>query len=752
MKKTKGDSLSKKKLIKGDSARKNYIKNESSEKVNRKNEFTSKVKKYLKLVYGTNLSNKNQLEILNDKVLELVNSYSKRLGMKNQKFSPFMVTQDNLRIFVVYPDAYLDKEGNANFSTLISQLERISSLGFNAIHILPFLKSPMIDNGFDVSSYRDVREDLGGNIEFDRFLNECEKRNMVVFMDLVLNHISTSHEWVQKALSGNEKYKKFFYVSETKPKFIKKFIDESGVWARYENEEGKDFDIRIIFPDQAGEIPHWEKLEDGKWYYHTFYPSQLDLNWHNSELFLEILEDILFWVSKSPLISFRLDAIPFLGKDISNHVYESGEFVHSILKLLKTIVYKVNPRTLILVEAYQGYDKTLEYFGDAQNPEADLAYNFELMNALWATLITKNIPYLKEEIDKFNDLKGFTMFPIEKTNSQRSVNWVTFLRNHDELTFEHTPQRIREALYSRLVLNGLDFRNGFGVSGRTFSLLGEDIRLVKLAYGLLYSLPGIPAVIYGDEIAVKNNFAYMDKRLEEKRKLFPNTSLDSRDINRGQIFCDEISQPISSIVKEERLNKGQNSAGEDKDSNSLELQELFTSLSYKVREEYRGAFQEVPIWIEGLPSGVIGGIYKFRKDYVEKISINELTGQHNSQDISSHRENTDEDTEEDAEKEFNTWPEKKSDKFTQGEELDLLAETKLYNRVLIFLLNLLDNKQKFELNLDDYFGQFDEESGTLKKIFSTDKANKCKISKEGESSSFRVSVNLGNLSGIWIGN
>ena len=69
------------------------------------------------------------------------------------------------------------------------------------------LKSPMIDAGFDISDYLTVRDNLGGNAAFDALLEKANKLDMKVFTDLVLNHVSNQHEWFQKALSGDERYR-----------------------------------------------------------------------------------------------------------------------------------------------------------------------------------------------------------------------------------------------------------------------------------------------------------------------------------------------------------------------------------------------------------------------------------------------------------------------------------------------------------------------------------------------------------------
>lgn len=426
-----------------------------------------------------------------------------------------------INLYVVYPDSFKNK-GKKNFTTVLDNLKRLKNMGFNGIHILPFLESPMVDNGFDVADFTKVRENLGGNQAFEAFLEKCKEMNIKVFMDLVLNHVSNQHTWFQLAVNGDENYRQFFYTSKEKPILIKTFKDEGGVWARYLI-NNKEVDIRIIFPEQCGDMPHWSKERDGFWYYHTFYPTQLDLNWYSPNLFLEIAEEILYWGNKG--LSFRLDAIPYLGKSFQDCIFESNHTTHAVVRLLNFIVKEVSPESIFLVEAFQGQEKTLQYFGDEENLESEMAYNFEVMNNLWLALIEKDITGL------WNDIRNYEKLPAWG-------QWVTFLRNHDELSFEFAPKQVRQSIYSKLIRHGMDFRSGFAVTGRTFSFLEDNVEHVILAHALLLSIPGTPAIIYGDELGIENNFSYMHEKYQDKLKQCSGKTLmrDTRDINRGYVL------------------------------------------------------------------------------------------------------------------------------------------------------------------------------------------------------------------------
>jgi maltose alpha-D-glucosyltransferase/alpha-amylase len=435
--------------------------------------------------------------------------------------------RDSFNLYVTYADSF-QKQEEGGFPTLIDQVGNIRELGFNAIHVLPFLNSPMIDYGFDVSDYYQVRSDLGGENAFDKFVDTAHANGMRIFMDLVLNHVSDQHDWFLRATSGDQYYRDFFITTNKKPVDSKQFKDETGVWSQHEF-NGNLVKVRQFFPEQTKEIPNWVEGVDGYWYYHSFYPHQLDLNWDNENLYIEMAKVLIYWANKG--LSFRLDAIPFLGKDFDIGQMEGTDKTHNIVKSLHEVMKLTDENGVFLVEAFQGREETIEYFGQQEEIESELAYDFELMAALWSSLVLAECSFVWEAIEKFNHLpKWATM--------------ITFLRNHDDLTLEFMSADLRDALYPKLVENGLPFRNGLCVSGRTYSLLNESAERLLLGYLFLVSLPGNPSLIFGDEYAQTNDLEFMHETLKRKVALIGDSDLelDTRDINRSPIVLEEVQE------------------------------------------------------------------------------------------------------------------------------------------------------------------------------------------------------------------
>lgn len=424
----------------------------------------------------------------------------------------------NIELYCVYPDGVLHDKNQSFLQNLTIHLEKVHALGFNALHILPFLESPRVDRGFDISNYLNIDKRLGSLEDMQSLLEEARKFDLHVFMDLVFNHVSDQHEWFKKAVAGEEKYRNFFIHTNKKPQFIRKFHKDSAVWAEYEV-EGETKITNIAFPEYAGPIPHWREETDGYWYYHTYYPQQLDLNWLNPELFIEMAKVVIYWANFG--FNFRLDAIPFIGKGPYKEISTKNKEAHAITAALKCIADEVNPNCAFLVETYEEIESVIEYFGKSNCVSANLSYNFHLCTSIWVSLITENSNHIWNKLDKLVAIPDH-------------AEWLNFLRNHDELSLAYLPDDTLKLMQDSLENLGADFREGCGISGRTYSLLGSNKEKFLMAYFLLASLPGGMMMPYGDEIA-KSNIP-LDQLEENERK-------DTRNINRGTVLAEEYEVP-----------------------------------------------------------------------------------------------------------------------------------------------------------------------------------------------------------------
>lgn len=204
-------------------------------------------------------------------------------------------------IYQIYPRSFYDANGDGigDIKGITSKLEYLKDLGITMIWICPIYKSPMVDNGYDISDYLGINPEFGSMEDLDELLERAQALGIKVMLDLVINHTSDEHRWFQEALNNpNSPYRDYY-------------IFKDGV----ENKEPNNW--RSIF---GGSV--WEKLQnEDKYYMHVFDKKQPDLNFENPRLRNEIYNMINTWLDKG-LAGFRVDSITFLKKDQKFESYE----------------------------------------------------------------------------------------------------------------------------------------------------------------------------------------------------------------------------------------------------------------------------------------------------------------------------------------------------------------------------------------------------------------------------------------------
>ena len=223
--------------------------------------------------------------------------------------------------YQIYPKSFYDSNGDGigDIPGIISKLDYLHDLGVDIVWLSPCYRSPLADQGYDISDYYSIDPRFGTMEDMENLIAEAKKRNMYILMDLVVNHCSDEHEWFAKACQDPEgKYGNFFYLRD------KKEGELPTNWRSY----------------FGG--PVWEDLPGtGKQYLHVFHKKQPDLNWENPELREEVYKNINWWLDKG-LAGFRIDAIINIKKALPFRNYapdrEDGRCsIHEMLKEAKGI-------------------------------------------------------------------------------------------------------------------------------------------------------------------------------------------------------------------------------------------------------------------------------------------------------------------------------------------------------------------------------------------------------------------------------
>lgn len=385
---------------------------------------------------------------------------------------PFWV--ENAVFYELYVRAFYDSnaDGHGDLSGLMQKLDYLQELGVDCLWLLPIYHSPLTDDGYDIADYYGIHPDYGSLEDFKALLGSAHARSLRIIMDLVLNHTSDQHPWFQSARSDrNSPYRDYYVWSDTGQEYA---------------------GARIIFLDTEKSNWTWDSVA-GQYYWHRFYSSQPDLNFDNPAVQAEMLKVVDFWLGLG-VDGFRVDAVPYLFEREGTNCENLPE-THACLKRLRSFVDEKYPGRLLLCEANQVPQDVRAYFGEGD--EFQMAFQFPLMPRI------------------FMALKQGQRAPIVQALEQTppippGCAWANFLRNHDELTLEMVTPAERDWMWARYAPQTC-MRQNLGIRRRLAPLLENDLRRIELAHSLIFSLPGVPFLYYGDEIGMGDDLRLPDR-------------------------------------------------------------------------------------------------------------------------------------------------------------------------------------------------------------------------------------------------
>ena len=119
--------------------------------------------------------------------------------------------------YQIYPKSFMDSNGDGigDLQGIISRLDYLKDLGVDILWLSPIYKSPLADEGYDISDYYAIDPRFGSMQDMEELIAEAKKRGMTVLMDLVVNHCSDEHEWFKKACEDPDgQYGKYFYLRD----------------------------------------------------------------------------------------------------------------------------------------------------------------------------------------------------------------------------------------------------------------------------------------------------------------------------------------------------------------------------------------------------------------------------------------------------------------------------------------------------------------------------------------------------------
>ena len=280
-------------------------------------------------------------------------------------------------VYQVYPRSFADADGDGvgDLRGVLSRLDHLVELGVDVLWLSPVYRSPMRDNGYDISDYRDVDPAFGSLADLDALVAALHARGMKLVMDLVVNHTSDEHPWFQASRSStSHPQRDWYWWRPPRPGTV------PGTAGAEPNNWGAAF---------SG--PAWTfDPGTGEYYLHLFSPGQPDLNWENPEVRSAVHDMMRWWLDRG-VDGFRMDVINMISKDTAlpdgeatlgpygdgSPYYLPGPRIHEFLQEMHREVFAGREGLLTVGEMPGATVEQAVLFTDPARRELDMVFQFE---------------------------------------------------------------------------------------------------------------------------------------------------------------------------------------------------------------------------------------------------------------------------------------------------------------------------------------------------------------------------------------
>ena len=466
----------------------------------KKNLDRLKLSKLLETVYKDHTT--EDLSFICNQLLQILDDFSEKSTY--EETSEDKKWDESYAVLITYADGVI-KEGEATLVTLRDLLSNYFGSLSKVVHILPFLKSTS-DGGFAVSSHKSLEEKFGSWEDLKSFSSKH-----YLMADLVLNHVSSSHPWVQQFIKCQEPG-------------LSNVLSPS-----------KDLDWKNVIRPRSSSLFSQINTDDGiKQVWTTFGPDQVDLNWLNPKMIIDFLILIITYLSNG-IKWLRLDAVGFIWKEPGTTCLHLPK-AHSIVKILRILLNDLIKDGVLITETNVPQKENLSYL--IPEDEADMAYNFPLPPLLLEAIITSRADILNSWICDWPELpETTTLFNFTASHDGVGLRALEGLMNEQRIKDLLINCEKRGGLVShRRLSNGEDKPYELNISwwsamedsGRDSNRFQyERFLLTQL---LVMSLKGVPAFYLPALLASENDiksFSITGQRRDLNREKFKSEKLSA---------------------------------------------------------------------------------------------------------------------------------------------------------------------------------------------------------------------------------
>lgn len=362
-------------------------------------------------------------------------------------------------VYQIYPRSFADGNGDGlgDCKGVMQHLDYLKDLGIDVIWFSPIYKSPMDDNGYDISDYYDINPEFGTLEEFKQMLDMAHERGIKVLMDLVVNHTSDEHPWfIESRKSKDNPYRDYY------------------IWRDPVN-GGPPSDWGSHFSGSA-----WEYDEaTGQYYLHLFSKKQPDLNWENPAVRSEVFKNMRWWCDLG-IDGFRMDTVNMYSKvpgfpntgvknKLAEEYFIDGPKMHDYLREMnREVMSKYDVMTVGEAPGI-GPDQAALYVGEDRG-ELNMVFQFDHVrldrdpNGKYASRVPLDLREFKKTLDEW-----------QYGLANRGWNSL-YLNNHDQ------PRQVSR----------------FGDDGKYWK------ESAKMLATMLHTMQGTPYIYEGEEIGMTN--------------------------------------------------------------------------------------------------------------------------------------------------------------------------------------------------------------------------------------------------------
>lgn len=399
----------------------------------------------------------------------------------------------NKVIYQIYPQSFYDANGDGigDIQGIIQKLPYLNLLGIDIIWLSPIFKSPMDDNGYDISDYYTVADCYGTNEDLYELIRKAKDFNIGIMLDLVVNHTSDEHPWFIESKSSTSNPKRDWYI-----------------WKKGKGGNNPPNNWGSYFTKSA-----WKKDElTDEYYLHLFSEKQPDLNWDNQNVRNAVYDIMIFWLDKG-IAGFRMDVINLISKPEGfedsiiesqvqgSELWANGPKVHQYLQEMYNMVLSKYDVLTVGETVFVDVNDGILYAGMNRN-ELNMIFQFEHM----AVDSNPNDTYDMLELDLIELKKVMTRWQEGLyDNGWNSLYW----NNHDQ--------------------------------PRVVSRFGNDseyrVKSAKMLAATLHCMFGTPFIYQGEEIGMTNiNFdkieMYQDIWSKHYYNIMTESGIDESEVIR----------------------------------------------------------------------------------------------------------------------------------------------------------------------------------------------------------------------------